>query len=108
MKMKIVINFLVMFSFFSAITSCSILHQKITITGKALNDKDGAIIETENRDYLINKCDEWDEKLYEKRVTVSGYLVVRTYKKRSTPSVQVQERVGKVYIIKKAKWKLEE
>ena len=97
-----------MLSFLNAFTSCSLIYKKVTITGKALNDKDGAILETENKDYLIDKCDEWDEEFYNKNVIVTGYLVIKTYKKRSSKEVLVQERVGKVYILKRAKWKLKE
>ncbi len=79
---------------------------RITVIGIALDEKDGAIVETEQGNYWLEELDRWDEKYYGKKVKVTGKLVIKTYKKQSTDSIQVQEHVGTVRILKRPKWKL--
>ena len=101
----------IMLSFFSgALRNCNNkMNQKITVIGAALEDKEGAIVETDKGDYLLDGLDEWGEKYYGKKVRVMGRLKVETHKKQSIDSgLQVQERVGTVLIIKKPKWSLVE
>ena len=81
---------------------------KITIIGKALNSKGSAIVQTEKDFYLIDGLDNWDSKFYGKTVKVSGRLKVVVHKKQSTDSIVVQERMGKIKIIKKPVWELHE
>ena len=108
MRKAPIIYFVLTFYLSISIVSCSIFHKNITVTGKAVNVKDGAMVETDDGNYLINKSDKWDETAYGKKVSVSGYLVVKTHKQLSTPERQVQESVGKVKIIKNARWTLVE
>jgi hypothetical protein len=80
-------------------------HPKITVVGIAGNDKDAAIVETDNGHYIVGGLDAWPDKYYGKRVQVSGRLVKEVHEQKSTPTMAVQERVGTWLIIKHAKWK---
>lgn len=82
------------------------INNKITMSGIALNDKDGAILKTDSSYYLIGGLEEWDEKYYMKKVKVTGVLKREIHNRVSTDSIWVQERVGTWLIIKKAKWSL--
>jgi hypothetical protein len=83
--------------------------KRITVIGIALNDKDAAIVRTvDNKYYILDGVDEWDEKYYHKKVKVTGKLKIEVHDKKSTDSIQVQERVGKWLIIKKPRWALVE
>jgi hypothetical protein len=79
---------------------------KTTVVGIALNMKGGAIVETDLGNYLLEGLDRWNDKYYGKKVKVTGKLVVKIHKKQSTDSIQVQERVGTLRILKRPKWKL--
>src|SRR5689334_17203736 len=70
-------------------------NKRIVVIGIAENDKGAALVVTDNGPfYIIDGLDEWDEKYYNKRIKVSGKLVIEEHKKHSTDSIQVQERVG--------------
>ena len=82
--------------------------KKVTIIGKALDDKGDAVVITDKprKKYFLEGLDEWDEKYYGKKVKVTGELVIEIHENHSTDSVWVQEYVGKMLIIKKPKWEL--
>lgn len=87
-------------------TSCSnLLHKKVTIIGMALNEKGTAVVQTDSIIYLLDKVDNWDKDLVTKKVAVTGQLKVKTYKTKSTSERAVQERVGKIYILRKPEWR---
>jgi hypothetical protein len=86
--------------------SCN--NKKITVIGVALDDKPYAIVQTEQGRYFVDRLDAWDEKYYGKKVKVTGILHIEQHKKQSTDSVQVQEIVGTIRSIKRAKWELAE
>lgn len=84
------------------------LSPKITVIGMALNDKYGAIVETENGDYILDGVDKWEEEYYGKRVSVTGrFKVVENRRnKGDNTGPQVQRREGKCFILRKPSWKL--
>ncbi len=51
---------------------------KITVTGKALDAKAGAVVETADSDiYYVDGYSHWEESHYGKQVEVSGKLKIR-------------------------------
>lgn len=87
-------------------SGASTRDQPITIIGKALNAKAGAVVVSDkNGTYYVQGLDSWDKQFYGKQVKVSGILWVKKYKKRMD-SVEVQEIKGDVRIIQKPKWEL--
>jgi hypothetical protein len=86
--------------------NCS--NKRITVTGIARESMAGAIVDTDNVHYFVDRLDDWDKKYYGKKVKVTGRLVIEKHEKRSTDSIQVQEIVGTVAILKRPKWSLVE
>ena len=83
------------------------VNKRIVVTGIAENSKGAAIVVPDSGPfYLIDGLDAWDEKYYNKRIKVSGKLVVKEHKQQSNDSIQVQERVGILRILKRPKWEL--
>ena len=83
-------------------------YKKVIVIGTALDEKDGAVVETDKFVYLLDGLDAWDEKYYGKKVKVTGRSKIEYHEKQSTDSVLVQERVGVWRIIKHPKWSLVE
>ncbi len=82
---------------------------KITVIGTALNAKAGAVVQTVNAGvYYLDGLNAWSKIYYGKKVKVTGQLVVEKHEPQSTDSMEVQELVGTVRIIKKPKWVLAE
>ncbi len=89
--------------------SCNGLDsQRITIFGKAMDAKAGAIvISDDNGFYYLDGVDYWDKKFYGKKVKVTGILVIekREAKQKEEEEI-VQEIVGTKKIIRNSKWVL--
>jgi hypothetical protein len=87
---------------------CGVLKNKnFEIIGIAQEDKDAAIVVTEDKQiYLLDGVEHWDEAYRYKKVKVTGRLHIEMRKKESTDSIWVQERVGERLIIKHPKWSL--
>jgi hypothetical protein len=81
--------------------------KRITIQGKALNSKAGAVA----GDYFVDGLQSWPEDVYDKMVEVTGELKVVEHKEedlRSPNGEWSQGMVGKQYILTKPKWRLVE
>jgi len=103
-------------------TSCSYKHikktlspmekTKVTVIGVAHNSKAGAMILTDNSEvYYIVGLNEWNNKFYEKKVKVSGYLNTENFKEEDLKNEKgewVQGMVGDKRSILKAEWELVE
>ena len=83
-------------------------NKRITVIGKAENSKAEAVVVTDSGPYFLDGVYGWDEKFEGKTVKVTGKLVIKTYKKQSTPERLIQERVGTIRYLIKAKWSLVE
>lgn len=81
-------------------------NRRITVIGKAINEKDGAIVETDSGFYFLHKVEFWNEEVSGKQVKVTGRLVYKTFKQKSTYPGEFQERVGTFRILKRPKWDL--
>jgi hypothetical protein len=89
--------------------SCNCMaNKRITVIGKAENSKAIAVVITDNGPYFLDGVYMWDEKYEGRTVKVTGKLVIKTYEKQSTPERLVQERVGTIHYLQKAKWSLVE
>ncbi len=82
--------------------------QKTTVTGKALDAKAGAVVQTEQQTYYIDKLASWDRKFYGRKVKVSGIVVTIHEKPETKDSLLVQKIAGDWKLIKNAKWELVE
>lgn len=82
--------------------------KRITVVGIAENSKAAAVVVTDKGNYFVDGLDAWDKKFYQKKVKVTGRLVIREHAPQSTPTRQVQERVGKWQVLKRPKWELVE
>lgn len=84
---------------------------KTTVIGTAVVIKNDAAVRTDdNQLYYLDGIYNWDDEYINKRVKVTGKLVVKIYnpKKRSHPVITAtpQHRLGRWKIIKKPKWSL--
>ena len=96
------LRMLILFMIFNA-SKVNNQPQKVTITGIAYDAKRSAIVTTkQGRIYYIDKLPYWDKKYLDKKVKVTGELIIESNKRNIT----VQQVEGTVYIIKKAKWQL--
>jgi hypothetical protein len=98
-------------AFFLSINSGNyncIMNKRVTVVGKAVNDKGIAVVFTDKGPYFLNKIYRWDEIYLGKIVEVTGILRTKTHEKKSTDTMWVQERVGTIRILKRSKWKLVE
>jgi len=78
--------------------------RNIMIIGKALNEKSGAvIISNENVMYFVDGYDYWGKKYYGKKIKVTGVLVTKNLKKNTDTTVIIQEMVGIKRTIKNPK-----
>ena len=82
-------------------------NQRITVTGKAMNAKLGAVVESDKGVYYLNGVTSWDKEFYEKQVKVTGRLVIKENEKRENDKV-MGEITGPRNIIKKPEWTLAE
>ena len=81
--------------------------KKVTVTGIAKNDKDAAIVVTDDGQvYYLFGVEEWEEDLYDKKVKVWGKLKLITREKTSTPTRIVAEWYGTRKCIKNPRWSL--
>lgn len=79
-------------------------NKKVEVTGKALNAKAGAIvIGVDQIPYYLEGMEQWDRKIYGKKVRVTGTLVILRSKKPNYPPAQ---EILVQRIIKKPKWQL--
>jgi hypothetical protein len=83
-------------------------YKRITVVGIALQNKIGAVLKTDKGYYVVDGLDEWGEKYYEKKVEVTGRLVVKVLESKSSFPGEMQEITGKLAILKKPKWRLAE
>lgn len=86
--------------------SCENSKSNLTVQGKALNAKAGAVVETEIGIYYISGLNEWPEEFYGKQVEVTGTYSFVDHKTESTKDRQVTEMVGKQKNISNATYKI--
>jgi hypothetical protein len=96
--------------FLLLIVSCFIYGKpeslKIEVIGKAMNAKGGAVvISDDNGVFYLDGLDKWNEKFYEKKVKVTGKLMIKEWEKRDDGEIRA-EIAGPQKIIKKPKWVL--
>lgn len=87
------------------LTSVKTENQNITIIGKAMNAKAGAIVISDKKGmFYLEGLSSWDKKHYGKKVKVIGTLLIEQNEKSGKDKVEVQETLGTKKIIKKPKW----
>jgi hypothetical protein len=89
--------------------------KKITVEGKAIEDKEGALVLVEESGknfkkgmYFIDGLLEWSDKVYGKKVRATGRLILEKHEEVKGDSVWIQHLVGTKATLKKAKWVLVE
>jgi hypothetical protein len=88
----------------SGLASCN--SSKITVAGTAINEKECAVVQTDQGFYFLYSVNWWSERYLGKKVRVTGKLKIVNHERQSTDSMAVQERVGVIKIIRKPKWRL--
>jgi hypothetical protein len=82
----------------------------ISVKGKAMNAKAGAVVTQENdHDYYIEELHAWPDSAYGKTVEVTGTLHIQTFTEEDLKDEEgnwKQGMLGDQYIIRNAKWKL--
>ena len=83
---------------------------KATVIGIAHNSKAGAIILTDDNEvYYIAGLGEWNDKFYEKKINVSGFINTENFKEEDLKNKKgewVQGMVGDKSSILNAEWEL--
>jgi hypothetical protein len=102
MPLKIYSCILLVGLFFSTLES-----QKITVTGRAMNAKLGAVVESDKGVYYLDGVSSWDKEFYEKKVKVTGRLVIKGNETKKDDAIAARV-IGPIHIIKKPKWTLAE
>lgn len=81
--------------------------ERVKISGVAEEDKGGAIVFTEsNSSYTVGKLKGWKKKFLNKKVVVSGRLVVVTYSQLD--SSRIMQSVRRKQLLKRPIYKLNE
>ena len=97
----------VLISFFNFESANCDHLKRITVTGKAIDDKGIAVVLTDKGPYFLDRVFWWDEMYLGRQVKVTGILTIVTHEKHSNDSTGlVQERVGTMRILKRPKWSL--
>ncbi len=106
--LKVCLVILSLITVTECITSCR--YEKINVEGTAYNNKDFAIVRSdEGRPYLLDKLEEWDSNVVTRRIKVTGRLKIEYHPSKNTglnpdSTLSYQERPGTWYIILKPKW----
>lgn len=81
-------------------------NQKIEVIGKAINAKLGAVVVSDDKGvFYLDGLDSWDKEIYEKKVKVTGKLMIRAWEKRDDDLTRAKIS-GPQKIIRKPKWVL--
>ena len=80
--------------------------KKITVSGKAQNAKDGAIVVMKDETYFLDGVPRWPDQYYDKQVKVSGKLKIVTSEKPGADSITHAVWFGTRKYIKNPKWNL--
>ena len=94
-----------LFLVISSFSSEQLENQKIQVIGKAMNAKQGAIVISDNDKgvFYLDGLANWDEKIYGKKVKVTGKLLIKEWKKKYDDEIRAEiEEPQK--IIKRPKW----
>jgi len=80
---------------------------KVTVIGKAMNAKLGAVVESDKGVYYLDGVTSWNKEFYEKKVKVTGRLIIKESDAKENGPVTARV-TGPIKIIKKPKWTLSE
>ena len=101
---SIILFFTIFFYACNATQHQANLNKRITVIGKAVDDKEYAVVITpDHKKYFLDGVEEWETKYHGKQVIVTGTLFIE---KHDSLPFYVQGYVGIMLILKKPKWKL--
>jgi hypothetical protein len=94
-----------LFLIMSNFSSDKLENQKIEVIGKAINAKLGAVVVSDDKGvFYLYGLASWDKEIYEKKVKVTGKLVVKEWEKIKEGEPIVATMEGSQKIIKRPKW----
>lgn len=98
-----------LFLILSSFSHGKLENQKIVVIGKAINAKLGAVVISDNKGvFYLDGLESWDKEFYEKKVKVTGKLVIKEWGKRKESEPTVATMAGPQKIIKRSTWVLVE